>query len=133
MLLLFLLHFQAVESRKSIILDSIDSNKVVSPLPLHDVKGMYFHTFIIYEFMLCTAVTLSLTALILWHGRLISRGETSIEMHINKMESQRQKKKGIVSHCLVLSSYYLSYSAHIDSTEKAYCIILVWDQTVTEF
>ncbi|KAK2163783.1 hypothetical protein LSH36_74g06024 [Paralvinella palmiformis] len=85
----------AAESRKSIIMDNIDPHKVVSPLPLHDVKGMYFHTFIIYEFMLCTAVTLSLTALILWHGRLISRGETSIEMHINKLESLRQKKKGM--------------------------------------
>ena len=83
-------------AKRNQILDSIDPKKVLAPMPPHDVRGMYFHTLIIYEFMLCSAVTFALTLLLFWHGRLVTRAETSIELHINKAEYTRQKKKGVV-------------------------------------
>lgn len=42
-------------------------------------------------------MALALGALTLWHAALITRGETSIERHINKKERQRLQKKGKVS------------------------------------
>ena len=47
--------------------------------------------------MLCSAVTLALGVLTGWHCNLISRGETSIECHINKGEAKNLKKQGLVS------------------------------------
>lgn len=44
-----------------------------------------------------SSVALALGALTLWHAALITRGETSIERHINKKERQRLQKKGKVS------------------------------------
>ena len=35
--------------------------------------------------------------LTVWHARLIHRGETSIEVHINKKEKKRLKERGLVS------------------------------------
>lgn len=35
-------------------------------------------------------------ALTIWHGLLISKGETSIERHINKKEAKRMTKQGKV-------------------------------------
>lgn len=64
--------------------------------------GMYAHHFIMYEFMLCSAVSVALLLLLLWHAHLINKAETSIEMHINRSEAARCKEKGIVGiilHC----------------------------------
>lgn len=44
-----------------------------------------------------SSVALALGALTLWHATLITRGETSIERHINRKERQRLQKKGKVS------------------------------------
>lgn len=44
-----------------------------------------------------SSVALALGALTVWHAALITRGETSIERHINKKERQRLQKKGKVS------------------------------------
>lgn len=44
-----------------------------------------------------SSVALALGALTLWHAVLISRGETSIERHINKKERRRLQAKGRVS------------------------------------
>ncbi|XP_064924382.1 palmitoyltransferase ZDHHC16 isoform X2 [Columba livia] len=41
-----------------------------------------------------SSVALALGALTLWHAALITRGETSIERHINRKERQRLQKKG---------------------------------------
>jgi len=38
------------------------------------------------------ATALALGALVIWHGRLITRGETSIESHINYSETKRLKE-----------------------------------------
>ncbi|XP_064631480.1 palmitoyltransferase ZDHHC16-like [Lineus longissimus] len=54
------------------------------------------HYFIIYEFMLCSGVAVALAALTSWHARLISLGQTSIEVHINSKEKSRMKRKGLV-------------------------------------
>lgn len=40
----------------------------------------------IYHFI---AVTIALGSLTIWHGKLIRRGETSIEYHINMSETKR--------------------------------------------
>ena len=57
----------------------------------------YYHVAVLYQFILCSGVTLALGLLMLWHGRLISRGETSIEMHINSSQRKKYKKKNLVS------------------------------------
>lgn len=46
---------------------------------------------------LLSSVALALGALTAWHAVLISRGETSIERHINKKERRRLQEKGRVS------------------------------------
>lgn len=45
--------------------------------------------FVMLESLLSAGVFLALGALSVWHGRLISRGETSIEAHINAKETKR--------------------------------------------
>lgn len=41
-----------------------------------------------------TAVVISLGLLTIWHGKLIYRGESSIEAHINASETKRLAAKG---------------------------------------
>lgn len=43
-----------------------------------------------------STVGVALGALTIWHAVLISRGETSIERHINSKETQRLAKRGRV-------------------------------------
>ncbi|XP_064086800.1 palmitoyltransferase ZDHHC16-like [Macrobrachium nipponense] len=53
----------------------------------------YWYRFsIMYCGMITTGVFFSLGGLASWHSRLISRGETSIESHINKKEMERLAK-----------------------------------------
>lgn len=58
-----------------------------------------------------STVGVALGALTLWHAVLISRGETSIERHINSKETKRLAKRGKVSvrniH-IVMSEIFLS-------------------------
>ena len=49
---------------------------------------------ITYEAFITTGCFLVLGGLCIWHGRLISRGETSIEAHINQSERKRLKQLG---------------------------------------
>lgn len=53
--------------------------------------------FHLLSLVLPSSVALALGALTLWHAALITRGETSIERHINRKERQRLQKKGKVS------------------------------------
>ncbi|XP_002739694.1 palmitoyltransferase ZDHHC16-like [Saccoglossus kowalevskii] len=67
--------------------------------PLHTQVTMFeksYHHMIFYEFFLCSGVVVALGALTLWHIRIITRGETSIESHINRSETKRLKKVGLV-------------------------------------
>lgn len=47
--------------------------------------------------VICSTVGVALGALTFWHAVLISRGETSIERHINKKEMKRMASRGKVS------------------------------------
>ena len=53
------------------------------------------HIGIIYLFLLCSAVTVALSLLNAWHTLLITRGETSIEVHINSSECTKAAKSGM--------------------------------------
>lgn len=53
-------------------------------------------TCILFVFFTAAAVVVGIGALMVWHMRLIVRGETSIEQHINKQTRQRFEKEGKV-------------------------------------
>lgn len=53
-----------------------------------------YHHSIIFVFFLGSGCVVALGLLSLWHARLISRAETSIEVHINKNERKRLEKLG---------------------------------------
>ncbi|XP_063846258.1 palmitoyltransferase ZDHHC16-like [Scylla paramamosain] len=55
-------------------------------------RNYWYRFAIMYSGMLTTGVFFSLGGLGTWHGRLISRGETSIEAHINRKETERLAK-----------------------------------------
>lgn len=44
----------------------------------------------------CSSVAVALGGLTLWHAVLISRGETSVERHINRKETKRLREQGKV-------------------------------------
>lgn len=46
---------------------------------------------IIFAGLICIATCAALGALAWWHARLITRGETSIEAHINSAESKKYR------------------------------------------
>lgn len=49
---------------------------------------------VVFMAFINVAVILALGALSIWHARLITRGETSIESHINQSETKRMEKLG---------------------------------------
>lgn len=64
------------------------------------------------EAVLLLGVLIALGALTLWHARLISRGETSIEANINKAETKRLAERNKVPslyciHTQVVSDWLL--------------------------
>ncbi|XP_076465580.1 palmitoyltransferase ZDHHC16-like isoform X2 [Babylonia areolata] len=67
-----------------------------SPENLNGYGDMLFHNAIIFQFILCAGVAVALGLLTLWHARLISCGETSIEAHINTKQRKQYKKKGLI-------------------------------------
>ncbi|XP_055879545.1 palmitoyltransferase ZDHHC16-like isoform X2 [Biomphalaria glabrata] len=78
-----------------------DSHKLANEgLEDDDIKAtledQLIHNAIILQFLLCAGVAVALGLLGIWHARLISRGETSIEQHINKRERIRMRKKNLV-------------------------------------
>ncbi|CAM9376275.1 palmitoyltransferase ZDHHC16-like [Lampetra fluviatilis] len=56
----------------------------------------HVHNSIVFVWVLTSTVSVVLGALTLWHAALISRGETSVERHINRKERTRLHKKGKV-------------------------------------
>lgn len=68
------------------------------PPPAFSFRERVFHKCIIYLWVLCSSVAVALGALTLWHAMLITRGETSIERHINKKERKRLQEKGKIFH-----------------------------------
>ncbi|RUS76605.1 hypothetical protein EGW08_015647, partial [Elysia chlorotica] len=70
----------------------------VCPLDLNikELFNQFFHNAIVFEFVLCAGVSVALGLLFFWHARLISMGQTSIEVHVNNKERARLKKKNKV-------------------------------------
>ncbi|XP_028324261.1 palmitoyltransferase ZDHHC16A isoform X2 [Gouania willdenowi] len=62
--------------------------------PPYTLKERMIHKSIIYMWVLTSTAGLALGALTIWHALLISRGETSIERHVNKKENTRLAKRG---------------------------------------
>ena len=63
----------------------------ILPLTEDELRTRFW---VVYEFFLCAGVTVALGGLTLWHARLISKGETSIEKHINIREAKRAAELG---------------------------------------
>ncbi|XP_013874699.1 palmitoyltransferase ZDHHC16A isoform X1 [Austrofundulus limnaeus] len=60
-----------------------------TPAPPYTFKEKMIHKSMIYMWVLTSTVGVALGALTIWHAVLISRGETSIEKHINRKEMKR--------------------------------------------
>uniref|UniRef100_A0A2K6GV98 Zinc finger DHHC-type palmitoyltransferase 16 n=1 Tax=Propithecus coquereli TaxID=379532 RepID=A0A2K6GV98_PROCO len=92
--------YAAIEKMKQ-----LDKNKLQAvanqtyhqtPPPTFSFQERMTHKSLVYLWFLCSSVALALGALTTWHAVLISRGETSIERHINKKERHRLQAKGRV-------------------------------------
>ncbi|XP_006880128.1 PREDICTED: probable palmitoyltransferase ZDHHC16 isoform X4 [Elephantulus edwardii] len=92
--------YAAIEKMKQ-----LDKNKLQAvanqtyhqtPPPTFSFRERITHKSLVYLWFLCSSVALALGALTVWHAVLISRGETSIERHINKKERRRLQAKGRV-------------------------------------
>ncbi|XP_022086544.1 probable palmitoyltransferase ZDHHC16 [Acanthaster planci] len=55
-----------------------------------------YHKAVVFQFIVCFSVLIALGVLTTWHVRLICRGETSIEKHINDSERARLKKVNVI-------------------------------------
>ncbi|KAI4812257.1 hypothetical protein KUCAC02_023659 [Chaenocephalus aceratus] len=64
--------------------------------PPYTFKDKMINKSIIYMWVLTSTVAVALGALTCWHAVLISRGETSIERHLNHREKERMEKGGRV-------------------------------------
>ncbi|XP_054623212.1 palmitoyltransferase ZDHHC16B isoform X2 [Dunckerocampus dactyliophorus] len=67
-----------------------------TPPPPYTSTEMTAHKSIIFLWVLTSSVAVALGGLTLWHAALISRGETSVERHINRRETKRLKELGKV-------------------------------------
>lgn len=67
-----------------------------TPPPAYTFRETTAHKSIIFLWVLTSSVAVALGGLTLWHAILISRGETSVERHINRKETKRLKEKGKV-------------------------------------
>jgi len=63
------------------------------------------HNSIIFVFMLCSAVSIALALLSGWHILLILKGETSIELHINRRNKVDYRKIGKVFETLNITPF----------------------------
>ncbi|KAJ6640315.1 Palmitoyltransferase ZDHHC16 [Pseudolycoriella hygida] len=59
------------------------------PIPHELTNNAAKHRAIIFMAFICVSVTIALGSLTIWHVKLIKRGETSIEAHINISETKR--------------------------------------------
>ncbi|XP_053741832.1 palmitoyltransferase ZDHHC16B isoform X1 [Synchiropus splendidus] len=67
-----------------------------TPSPAFSFMETTAHKSIIFLWVLTSCVAVSLGCLTLWHAVLITRGETSVERHINRKETKRLKALGKV-------------------------------------
>uniref|UniRef100_A0AAY4CNV7 Palmitoyltransferase n=1 Tax=Denticeps clupeoides TaxID=299321 RepID=A0AAY4CNV7_9TELE len=73
----------------------VQSEYQTSPPP-YTFREKMFHKSIIYLWVLTSSVAVALGGLTLWHVVLITRGETSVERHINRKETKRLREIGKV-------------------------------------
>ena len=75
--------------------DSTNSSSIANSRDESNEEFSIFsrHSLVMYETFVTTGCFLVLGGLCIWHARLISRGETSIEGHINRSERKRHKEK----------------------------------------
>ena len=76
--------------------DSTNSSSIANSRDESNEEFSIFsrHSLVMYETFVTTGCFLVLGGLCIWHARLISRGETSIEGHINRSERKRHKELG---------------------------------------
>ncbi|XP_068610308.1 palmitoyltransferase ZDHHC16B [Brachionichthys hirsutus] len=67
-----------------------------TPPPTDSLTGTTAHKCVIFLWVLTSSVAVALGGLTLWHLLLVSRGETSVERHINRKEAKRLREKGKV-------------------------------------
>uniref|UniRef100_F7GJ04 Zinc finger DHHC-type palmitoyltransferase 16 n=1 Tax=Callithrix jacchus TaxID=9483 RepID=F7GJ04_CALJA len=98
-------HHCSICNRWVLKMKQLDKNKLQAvanqtyhqtPPPTFSFRERMTHKSLVYLWFLCSSVALALGALTIWHAVLISRGETSIERHINKKERRRLQAKGRV-------------------------------------
>uniref|UniRef100_A0A914VZB3 Palmitoyltransferase n=1 Tax=Plectus sambesii TaxID=2011161 RepID=A0A914VZB3_9BILA len=58
------------------------------------VRGISVHNAVLFEFFIGLAIVFGIGALMSWHALLITRGETSIEQHINSEMTKKSKREG---------------------------------------
>ncbi|GFS67871.1 palmitoyltransferase ZDHHC16 [Trichonephila clavipes] len=83
--------YKSFKQEQNILQESLSSN---STNKVNEWPKTLYHSCIVYGALLCVAVLFVLGGLLAWHARLISKGETSIESHINKKETARLLKEG---------------------------------------
>ncbi|RXN25965.1 putative palmitoyltransferase ZDHHC16 [Labeo rohita] len=85
-------------SAKDMFLDAYNAieSSYQTPPPVFTHQERMVHKSLIYLWVLTSSVTVALGALTLWHAVLITRGETSVERHINRKERKRLRLKGKV-------------------------------------
>lgn len=64
------------------------------PVPIEVISSNLKYRAVIFMAAINLSVIFALGALIAWHSKLISRGETSIEAHINISETKRYEELG---------------------------------------
>ncbi|XP_038125097.1 palmitoyltransferase ZDHHC16B-like [Cyprinodon tularosa] len=76
--------------------DAIETSFQTPPPPHHSQNESVSQKCIIFLWVLTSSVAVALGGLTLWHARLIGRGETSVERHINRKEARRLREQGKV-------------------------------------
>ncbi|XP_068183328.1 palmitoyltransferase ZDHHC16A isoform X2 [Antennarius striatus] len=87
-----------VISGRNLFLDSYKALETSNetPTPTYSFKDKFRPRCIVYMWVLTSTITIVLGALTCWHAVLITKGETSIERHINSKEAERMANKGKV-------------------------------------
>lgn len=88
---------EGIQLNSTFFMDNVEERiKSYRPHPagLEEVHE-YEHVGMIYLFLLTVAVTVALGMLNSYHLWLISRGETSIEVHVNSLEREKAAKRGM--------------------------------------
>jgi palmitoyltransferase len=67
-----------------------------SSLRSFGVRGLSVHNAVLFEFFIGLAIVFGIGALMGWHALLITRGETSIEQHINREMAKKSLRDGHV-------------------------------------